>query len=319
MEDNATYGGTKNMRKLILLVMFGLLTATTVHAQPAVQTAPATPLAVLYSYYTEINLGDYLTAYNHWVNPPMTYARFSSGFNATTHIVPYFAPFTGTAGAGSVRSVLLGYRADGLVESYAGCFNLSYVGAGWYITGANLTLLANGSPPTNAAISTELAQSCTSNPAPALGTYDAADQLVVNYFDLINRRSYASAYSLWLSPQPGPQPNGSPATDYRRPFDRFVSGYADTRYGYVYFGDYQFMGAAAGKPYLQGMLPMVLVGDRWDGGFRAFYGCWVIGTFTNGALGIVNGRFYQFMSDTPSGTDILSRVNIDCTTLNIPN
>ncbi len=308
------------MRKFVTLaaILLVLVWATATHADQVAQTTPPAPLAVLYSYYTEINLGDYTAAYNHWLNPPMNYQRFAGGFNATTHIVPYFAPFTGTASAGSVRSVLLGYRADRLVESYAGCFNLSYAGASWLITGSNFALLANGSPPTNGAISTELAQGCANNPSPALGTYEQADQLVVNYFDLINRRSYVGAYSLWLAPQAGPQPNGSPATDYRRPFDRFVSGYADTRYAYVYLGDYQFMGAAAGKPYLQGMLPMVLVGDRWDGSFRAFYGCWVIGTFPNGMF-IVNGRFYQFMSDTPSGADIMSRINIDCTTLNIPN
>jgi len=310
------------MRKFLLLFVLTValiaLPAPTQADSHARQASPS-PLALLYQYYTAINMGDYATAYNLWINPPRSYEQFAGGFAVSTHIVPYFNPLTGTAAAGQVRSVLLAYRADGQVESYAGCFDLGLSGANWRITGSTFRLLTTGSPPSNAAISTLLAQGCSENSLSATTVYDPADQMMVNYFDLINRENYAFAYSLWLSPLPGAQPNGGPPQDYRRPFDRFVAGYNDTAYVYVYPGDYLFMGAAAGKPYLQGVLPLVLVSQQTDGTFRTYNGCYVIGTLPSGGLGVVNGRFYLTSSAEPNASDILSRVNIDCVALNIPN
>src|SRR5690242_5620931 len=131
------------MRRFVVCLFIMLMSGGVLAERASENTnqQPPSPLAVLYAYYSDINLGDYTAAYNRWVNPPMSYQQFSGGFTTSTHIIPYFAPFVGGAGSGDVRSVLLGYRADGMVESYAGCFNLNNEGAGWTIAGSNFTHL----------------------------------------------------------------------------------------------------------------------------------------------------------------------------------
>jgi hypothetical protein len=151
-------------------------------------------------------------------------------------------------------------------------------------------------------------------------TYVPAFDTLQAYTNYINARDYQTAYNMWLSPiLDQPQPNGAPPEDYRRTFEDFSAGYANTQFVNIYMGEYLLGGAAAGKPYLEGMMPVVLIGQNTDGSFNAFAGCFVLGFRTTGELGIVNGQFYTLSNSVPSGTQIAQHLTIDCTQLAIPN
>jgi hypothetical protein len=304
-----------------------LIFALVVFALPGVasaQVVPPSTQATLYQYYTNINLGNYQAAYAMWQNPPQTLTQFQNGFAQTIRIEPFFNALESSQPAmnsGTVRAVLLGYQATGTVQTYAGCFTLVLSGANWKISGSNFVLVAEGQAPDAATISTLLAQYCNTNPSGTpVSTLPAseASTALLAYYDLINQKQYQSAYNMWLSPAPGPQPNGSPSQDYRPPLTSFQSGYSTTAYIYAYLGPYNFGGASAGHAYLDGFQPAVLVGQHTDGTFYAYYGCYVMGHHPDGTFGIVNGRFFLFANQAPVGADILQHLNVDCTTLNIP-
>jgi hypothetical protein len=296
-------------------------------AQPPTPTPQSSSRAMLYNYYTAINQANYQAAYNLWASPIQTYQQFASGFSPTTFIFPYFGPLVSpqplNPTSGSIRGVLVAYEAGGNVQTYAGCFNVGLYNVNtWLITGANFSLVMNGNPLDITSINVLLAQGCGTFPtSPVLTTTirGAQAEMVLAYIDYLNARQYSTAWNMWLHPAPGPQPNGSPATDYRTPFANFQAGYTDTNFIYPYFGNYAYMGAAAGKPYLDGLLPAVLVAQKTNGTYQTYAGCYVIGRLTNGHYGIVNGRFNLFSNEAPTGTDIVNNLNIDCTTFAIPN
>lgn len=313
-------------RTLLITVLVVMATLAVAPGVSRAQTGTIpSPQAALYQYYTFINLGDYASAYGMWANPTQTLEQFQSGFSTTERAVPIFNPFeSGQPGgnAGTVRAVLLGYQTDGAVQTYAGCFNLGLSGGRWLIAGSNFVQVMDGTPPDQASIEVLLRQDCASDPTTVPLTpkqTGAGDSLLLTYYDLINTRQYEAAYATWLQPLPGPQPNAGPPLDYRPAFDMFQAGYGDTAYVYVYPGQYVHTGAAAGHSYLDGFIPAVLVGQHTDAGFAAYYGCYVTGRHPGGELGIVNGRFFLFTTQPPTGTDIAQHLDIDCTTLAIPN
>ena len=141
--------------------------------------------------------------------------------------------------------------------------------------------------------------------------------LMWSYFRAINQKDFTTAYNDWLYPIPGDKPNGQPARDYRQSFADFSNGYADTVWIDAYPGVYNETGASAGHGYLDGLMPMVLVGQRTDGTIAAYQGCFVMGAFLNGTPGIVSGKFTKFLDDEPTGDQIIAAQNIDCMALNL--
>jgi hypothetical protein len=317
----------KKMMRVIALVMLATLTMVSASATRAAEYT--SPQSMLLTYYNTINRGDYINAYNLWLNPGQTYQAFAGGFAATVRVEPYLGVFqnTGVPQVGYVPAVLLGYQTDGTVYSYYGCFAVNYLGYNgltWRIAESDFHLIATQSAPVNAVIQAYLGIDCFNVPTgitvnTASMTSNVAAPTILAYYDAINRKYFASAYAYWLQPLPGPKPNGAPAQDYRPSFTQFQNGYINTAYVNVYFGDYNRLGPSAGHSYLDGLLPVVLVGQQIDGTFAAFSGCYVMGYLPNGALGIVNGSFTLFANDVPTGDIILQNVNIDCTQLGIPN
>ncbi|HEX2619191.1 MAG TPA: hypothetical protein VHL11_03560, partial [Phototrophicaceae bacterium] len=90
-----------------------------------------------------------------------------------------------------------------------------------------------------------------------------------------------------------------------------------TFYVDLYTGVYNEMGASAGHGYLNGMMPVVLIGQHTDGTFIAYSGCYVMGFKLDGTAGIVSGKLTKLVDGIPSGTDILTALNIDCTALGL--
>ncbi len=318
-------------------LLASMVIATPVSAARTEQTFQ-TPQAMLLSYYSAINLKAYPQAYADWLAPTQSYADFASGYLTTDRVLPYLgdwqpAPVNGPATElGRVPAVLFGYHTDGSAVAYNGCF---FIGSGGVQSAANIWKIVNANfkqfvtPnyfPTSTLLNAALSVDCYA--APAAVPFAAADLVgaapdkgqmtLVNYYSLINRRDYLTAYAQWLHPLPGPKPNGAPATDYRLPYADFVAGYQDTSYAFAYLGAFNEQGASAGHGYLDGTIPAVLVGQHSDGSVVSYYGCYVIGLLPNSQLGIVSGKFLPI--DTPyilSGKTISSYLSIDCTTLGL--
>lgn len=315
------------------LILVGILIATGVlgGGQPShAQTPSSTAQAMLYRYYNAINLRDFATAYNLWVNSVQTYESFSSGFADTALVQPYFGTYQinsfGLSTTLRIPAVLLGYQIHGAVVSYYGCFTVAVDNfSQWRIMDGNFHLLSNTQVPDAATIRSLLEIDCFHIPPTVAATYrpqlftSAGQGALLAYYNAINNRDYATAYAMWLHPLPGPKPNGAPAHDYRPNYSDYVAGYGDTVFVNLYMGDYVETGASAGHSYLNGLLPAVLVGQHTDGSFVAYYGCYVMGILTNppGAFGIVSGRFLSLVKDAPLGQLILQYLNFDCTTLNL--
>ncbi len=287
----------------------------------AVQALPNTAQGVLLTYYTDINLKDYASAYHLWQNPPQTYQNFASGFTQTDKVEPYFGALQshGIAGElGRLPVVLLSYNTNGTIGSYFGCFKLS---TAYQISGATIHPISSSGIPDAASITQYMTVNCFNVPASVpttfLDTSNPAYGLMWSYFRAINQRDYTTAYNDWLHPIPGPKPNGQPAQDYRPTYTAFVNGYSDTVWIDIYPGAYDESGASAGHSYLDGMMPMVLVGQRNNGTVTAYYGCFVVGAFPTGEFGIVSGRFFAFLNDIPTADQIIAHEPTDCPSLNL--
>jgi hypothetical protein len=307
------------------LVVMALLSTIPVGA-----TVYSSPADTVQAYYDAVNLKDYVAAYSFLAKPSQTYQQFIIGFSDTSKVDSYLGELQAADASGAVGRlpvVAVGHHTDGTLVSFFGCFNLHYSGGSvftWLIDGSTLRKLGDFYPDM-ATITTYLAVNCFNDLSKV--TINAAsrafgnEQLMLTaYYSLLNQRDYQNAYSYWLHPIPGPQPNGAPAQDYRTPYQTYISGYANTVYVSVYLGNYVYGGAAAGHSYLLGFIPAVLVGQQADGSFASYYGCYVIGQqqglpFSN--MGIVSGKFTLFANDAPSGSLISQYLATDCTTLGL--
>jgi len=291
-------------------------------AAGAQATGYASPQAALYAFYNAISLHDTLSAWQLWYTAPSSYDAFRAGYANTQYVLPYFGtPAAGAPGTMLVPAVLVSVQTDNTVQAYIGCYTTINPGAGWLIQSGSFRQFAAVTPDA-ATVSVLLSYPCGGQPTtitttPAFDT--PAATVLRQYFANINLRAYDAAYGMWLQPLPGPQPNGGPPLDYRRPYGTFASGYRDTVYINVYPGSYQFLGASAGKPYLDGLLPVVLVSQQTNARFQTWAGCFVMGYKPDGTMGIVNGRLWLSQQDAALWPAITIAQNINCAGLGIPS
>ena len=316
------------IRHVLTLSMVLFLLASGFVATPAQAVAYPSAAAMLQAYYNKINLRDFQTAYGYWAKPVQTYKNFVTGYDTTVQVDPYFGDFqqaTNTPVTGRIPSVLVGYHTDGSFEAFYGCLNVRYTGDGnlnWVIDGANFRKLGDLYPDETTVTSYTLINCFADLNAvklPIVGrTFINEQNMLTTYYRLINARDYNTAYSYWLHPTPGPKPNSAPATDYRQTLTQFAAGYKDTTFVSLYMGEFNQTGASAGHPYLDGLLPAVLVGQHTDGSVVTYYGCYVVGGqegLPYGNLGIVSGSFKLLGNDVPNAKTIQQYLGIDCTTL----
>ncbi|MEP7286889.1 MAG: hypothetical protein ABI947_14120 [Chloroflexota bacterium] len=318
----------KNMLRLLaILLVCATFKISPIQATPS-QTPTNTqisPAQMLLVYYSSINLKDYGQAYSLWLNPPQTFQDFAGGFVDTDHVLPFFGTIqtnpVSSAEYGRIPTVLFGFHTDGTQVSYAGCFSISQTTVGWRIFNADLGFISNRAFPDLSNVSQYLSINCyatspTATITPTFINFQLSDgqQFLDTYYQIINRRDYATAYGLWLQPLPGPKPNGAPAVDYRTPYADFVAGYADTTYVMVYPGPYNAGGGFAGHGYVAGVIPAVLVGLHLNGSVSAVAGCYVLGGLRANQLGIVSGKFQPLSTtnDIPDGGTILRALTLDC-------
>jgi len=257
-------------RTVSVLMVIVVLTLTVAPVSARAGTAIG-PRAMLYAYYNLINTRNYWAAYQQWINPPQTYAEFVAGYGDTASVAAYFGGFQ--PGAingieGRVPGVLIGYRTNGTVAAFSGCYQVRYnpTGVGmaqWLITGASFRQLPTVPDQTTIWQQT-LDMWCYG--APYSESYASVQQMLLDYIEAINRADYADAYALWVAP---------PQT-----YQQFVAGWADTSETVLFYGSYQYSGVYSGAE--TGRVPVVMIGYHTDGSVVAFQGC--LGVNFNAAL-----------------------------------
>lgn len=243
---------------LVIAVLAALSAPTPVRGSGALG-----PRAMLYAYFDLINARNYWPAYQQWVAPPQTYAEFVAGYGDTASVAAYFGGFQpGAINAieGRVPGVLIGYRTNGTVVAFSGCYQVRYNPGGsgmaqWLITGANFRQLPAVPPDTATIWQQTLDMWCYG--APDSVSYSSVQQMLVDYIEAINRGDYADAYALWRVP---------PQT-----YQQFVAGWADTTETVLFYGSYQYSGVFGAAE--TGRVPVVMLGYHTDGSLVAFQGC----------------------------------------------
>lgn len=286
----------------ILALSFGISSAQSAQDQ--------SPSAYLMDYINRINTGDYASAYTMMDNRNDTYEEFVAGYEHTVRIVPYFGFMGAAAGSTYVTSVLLGYQDDGTVETYYGYFQMHSGqlyepirnNGGWVLSRGDFRLISDTTVLPNSVLDTmlETAWDETLNVSGQLlsqAEVNSEQSLALfSYYDYINTGYYQNAWNLWLNP------------NYRLPYPNFVEGYRDTDYVMVYTGQ-SGVYPQTGVYYL----PAVLVAENSDGSFETYSGCYAMGRFNTGALGIVNGSFTLLLDDAPTSDEIFDALaNLNC-------
>jgi hypothetical protein len=91
-----------------------------------------------------------------------------------------------------------------------------------------------------------------------------AESVIGSFYDAVNRREYARAYSYW---EPGAAEADLP------PFEGFEAGYADTVHVDVSLGD---IGSGVGAGQIYYSVPVTLVSSMADGSSQTFVGCYTL-------------------------------------------
>lgn len=314
------------MRKILLSTL--ILLAVMLQPVMAQERIASDPLTMLQQYYNLLNRHQYASAFG-WLTTDQSFLNYVGGFEMTDRIDTYFGTPQTDGNDTRVPAVLVSHQTDTSIQTYAGCFILGlYPAAGtayYHIDGATLQQMGfSGEPSIGSVAGFTSTASCYGNasnfPTQASRGPGEAGSLLRQYFKAIEDHSYDLAYRLWLAPVPGPQPNGAPAVDYRPFLPDFIEGYLQTRTIVVYtgsMGEYQFLGASAGHGYLDGFQPVVLVAEETNGQITTYSGCYVMGHFLSGGMGIVNGRLQVLTGGVPTATMINSALSVDCTSLGI--
>jgi len=286
------------------------------------------PLTVLQQYYNLLNRKQYATAYG-LLHTNQSFFDYVNGFETTARIDSYWGAPQGNGQDTRVPAVLVAHQTDTSIKTYAGCFILGlYPAAGtayYRIDGTTLQELGfSGEPSVGSVANYTSTVDCYGTainlPTQASKGPGEPGTLLREYFNAIENRSYELAYRLWLGPIPGPKPNGAPAEDYRPTMPNFINGYLQTVSIAVYTGSastYFEGGASAGHGYLDGLQPIVLVAEESNGQITSYSGCFVMGYFLSGGMGIVNGKLQVLANGVPTADVINSALSIDCTTLGI--
>lgn len=251
-------------RRLVAMLLVVIVIVLAVAPGSAAAGGALGPRAMLYAYYGLINARSYWPAYQQWVSPPQTYAQFVAGYGDTASVVAYFGGFQPgaiTAIEGRVPGVLIGYRSNGTVAAFSGCYSVRYNPAAsgmaqWLITGANFQPMPIIPTDTATIWQQALDMWCYGDPGFA-GSYSSVQQMLLDYIEAVNRADYGDAYALWANP---------PQT-----YEQFVVGWADTTETVLFYGAYQYSGVyGVGET---GRVPVVMMGYHTDGSLVAYQGC----------------------------------------------
>ncbi len=201
-----------------------------------------------------INQRDYSRAYHYWAGQGaasgQSLAEFSRGFADTVQVTVLLGQVSsqgttqpdGASVAATIFSVVNQPDHSQLVEQYQGSYTLRPAStastAGWEIAGANVAPASGPLPPAEVADPTTVLRS---------------------YFDAINRREFARAYSYWNQLGQASQQS----------YAQFEHGFATTQQVKAELGTPQ-QNAGAGNVYAD--VPVKIVATQSDGSTRSYAG-----------------------------------------------
>jgi len=222
--------------------------------------ADATVAAVqtVLDYYTAITEKKFDDAYRLWANngaaSGQTLDQFKQGFSNTARVSLQLGTPKTSAGANAVEvPVMLITIANDpnpnnpqKVQQYRGTYNVAPSANSWQLSGANISEVND-------------------RPLPPAEFSDPA-KLLQNYYDLINRKELATAYTFW----------GNNGANSKQTFTQFAQGFATTNKVAIELGQPQASGAA-GSTYVQ--VPTVIVATQNDGSQQAYCGSYILRKF----------------------------------------
>lgn len=261
----------------------------------------STAESVILSYYNAINSKEYARAYSYWESnadsaqlPP--FQQFQQGYATTRSVGVTFGPVSGGVGAGqiyySVPVELQSKTSDNGEQTFVGCYIL-HLGNPAIQTSPPYHPLAIQSAKIDQVASIASAQdllpmACNDQPgsgaavefgsAPHVLPGDPNDisasnyldnrsdgaALMRSYYNAINAKQYARAYSYWDS---------NHDTSLLVPFAQYQQGYAQTKSVALTTGIVR-VGAATGNLYAS--VPAAIVATMTDGSTQTFVGCYTL-------------------------------------------
>ncbi len=256
----------------------------------------STAQEVILSYYNAINAKQYARAYSYWETnvdssqlPP--FQQFQHGYATTLAVGVTFGSVSSGVGAGqiyfSVPVELQSKTSDNGEQTFVGCYTL-HLGNPAIQTSPPYHPLAIQSAKIDQVASIAsaqdlLANACNDQPGSGAGPTvtppsDPNDISANNYLDnrsdgaavmrsyynAINTKQYARAYSYWETNVDSSQ---------LAPFDQFQQGYAQTKSVALTIGNVR-LGAAAGNLYAS--VPATIVATMTDGSTQTFVGCYTL-------------------------------------------
>ncbi|MFZ1041149.1 MAG: hypothetical protein WAN58_07540 [Anaerolineales bacterium] len=250
----------------------------------------STPSQVIVSYYNALNRGEYLRAYNYWINPSGTqgsFSKFVSGYNDTSRVDLVFGSITSGVSAGliyyTVPVLLKATAINGVQANWAACYVIhqarpenfslppfSPMGIIWGSAQAYGPLVDDAS-----ALSTACSVYPNNGPAVAISrnplNVDKTNFLddrsgpletVTSLLNALNRKEYVRAYGYYQNP-----------TIYPGTFDQYAAGYADIATIIAVFGTSQSEVAASKLYYKQ---PLAMRVQKIDASIQTFVGCYAL-------------------------------------------
>jgi hypothetical protein len=225
---------------------------------------------LLGSYVNALNRGEYARAWDYWDNPPNpSFADFQSGYADTAFVLLAAHPptrYEGAAGSAyaQVPTLLLATHIDASQHSFVGCYvvrssNVEGADPGWWLFDATFSPTPGNSTDANL-LTGACAHPSPSSPEPAYEEREDPVQLLASYFNAINLKDYARAWSYWENP---PNPD----------FADFQSGYADTDSVFLIVRPPIGYEGAAGSSYAK--IPSILLVTHTDASLHSFAGCYV--------------------------------------------
>lgn len=232
---------------------------TSVPAQPtspAAQGDPTTAAAqTVLDYYKAINDKRLDDAYRLWANngaaSRQTLDQFKQGFANTVAVnLQLGEPKTGPGtNAVEIPVTLIAISNDPnpnnpqKVQQFQGSYTVLPGASGWQLSGASIAEISG-------------------SPLPPAQFTDPA-KLLQGYYDLIDKRQLATAYTYW----------GQNGANSQQTFAQFVQGYAATSQASIELGKPTSQGAA-GSTYID--IPAVIVAKQTDGSQQAFCGTYTL-------------------------------------------
>jgi hypothetical protein len=278
---------------------------------------------VIRSYYDAIGRRQYLRAYGYWEPSTTlpTFDVFAKGFESTSAVQVELGTVGGGAGAGqlywSVPAVVLATTTAGS-QAFVGCYTIHLARPEIQAAPPFKPMAIQAGPLQSAATAvaarTALPTVCGSanaTPLPwgAPGTgIDAAryiddrsagEELIRSYYNGVNRKEYARAYSYW-----------EPGASQLAPFAAFEAGYANTK-SVTLASKPGTIGVGAGQTYYS--VPTVVAASNTDGSTTLFAGCYTLHLGSPNAqatppyqpLGIQSARISQAATGA-NATDLLN-------------